>query len=118
MNYVEINEDNTVTIVKGSSENMPGTVVTSLQEEMDATYENLVKIFGEPNGQGDEYKIDVEWEIDTPHGVATIYNWKDGHNYCGPEGEDVWAITNWHIGGHNKESAIDVIEAYQKQLTV
>ena len=83
---------------------------TSLQGYVDVSYEELVRIFGKPNAKGDCYKIDAEWEIQTPFGVATIYNYKDGKNYMGDEGVEVEEITEWHIGGHNKETAGYIVE--------
>ena len=44
-------------------------------------------------------KIDVEWVIDTPHGVATIYNYKDGKAYLGQSGLSPEEIYDWHVGG-------------------
>jgi len=78
---------------------------TSLQGYIDVSYKELVRIFGKPNAKGDCYKIDAEWGIQTSFGVATIYNYKNGKNYMGDEGMEVEEITEWHIGGHNKETA-------------
>ncbi|MAG44541.1 hypothetical protein CL633_01495 [bacterium] len=75
---------------------------TSLQGEIKITYQKLVEIFGKPNSMGDEYKIDAEWVIWTNSGCATIYNWKDGKNYNGQDGQEVKNITTWHIGGHSE----------------
>lgn len=72
---------------------------TSLQGEVDISYNDLIKLFGQPH-EGDGYKVDAEWIIETPFGVATIYNYKTGKNYLGPdEGADVKDIRDWHIGG-------------------
>jgi hypothetical protein len=72
---------------------------TCLQGYVDTTYGALVAAFGKPT-TGDEYKVDWEWVIEFDDGtVATIYNWKDGPNYCGSEGLKASQITDWHIGG-------------------
>jgi len=84
-------------------ENIWSTTGTSYQGEIRITYQDLVKTLGRPNGKTDGYKIDAEWEIKTPFGMATIYNWKDGKNYLGPTGQALTDITEWHIGGHTKE---------------
>lgn len=76
------------------------SVGTSLQGHVDASYDDLVKTFGQP-GSGDGYKVDAEWVIETSAGVATIYNYKDGKNYCGHSGLPVEKIRDWHIGGHS-----------------
>jgi hypothetical protein len=76
---------------------------TSLQGYVSVSYHELLSKFGEPTGS-DGYKSDAEWELLFDDGkVATIYNWKDGKNYNGPDGLDVRYITNWHIGGRDKE---------------
>ena len=62
------------------------------------SYDKLVEVFGEPL-EGD-YKTDAEWYLKFSDGeTATIYNWKNGKNYCGDEGLDVEEITTWHVGG-------------------
>jgi len=74
---------------------------TCLQGEVNATYEELTNLFGAPHG-GDGYKVDAEWEIKFDDGrVATVYNWKDGRNYCGEQGTPVEQIAEWHVGGDN-----------------
>lgn len=75
---------------------------THLIGYIDASYAQLVKTFGKPNGTHDKYKVDAEWYLDTPAGIATIYNYKTGKNYCGSEGLAVEEITDWHIGGKSK----------------
>jgi hypothetical protein len=85
---------------------------TSLQGYVSTTYEKLVETFGEPTNS-DGYKSDAEWEIEfievsddeviVKRTAATIYNWKDGKNYNGCNGMDVEDITDWHIGGNNKD---------------
>ena len=54
----------------------------------------------------DEYKTDVNWGLEFEDGtIATIYNWKNGKNYCGERGLPVEDITEWHIGGHEPRVA-------------
>lgn len=78
--------------------------MTSLQGYIQTSYADLVGCFGQPDPDSiDDYKSDAGWTITFADGVvATIYNWKDGPNYCGPEdGTPVEEITHWHIGGHS-----------------
>ena len=88
--------------VKAIGFKMGGDVnMTSLQGYIRTNYETLVGCFGEPTCDGDGYKVDAEWIITFADGVvATIYNWKNGRNYCGAEGLDVEDIKEWHVGGH------------------
>lgn len=73
------------------------------QGSMTIPYIRLVNLFGEPM-PGDEYKVDAEWNIETDDGtVITIYNWKNGPNYCGSDGIPVPMITEWNIGGHSRK---------------
>lgn len=70
--------------------------------EIRTKYDDLIAAFGKPTS-GDGYKTDAEWEVRFANGmVATIYNWKDGHNYNDGDGMDVEDITNWHIGGRDE----------------
>jgi hypothetical protein len=76
-------------------------------------YETLVKTFGQPNAGFD--KTDVEWHIRFDDGsIATIYNWKDGVNYCGDEGLPVEAIKEWHVGGKSMRAYYTVYDLIKK----
>lgn len=77
---------------------------TSFKGYLLATYADIVNVFGEPTSTGDGYKVDVEWVMKTPHGVATIYNYKDGKAYLEAEGLAVEQICEWHVGGKTLES--------------
>jgi len=59
----------------------------------------LITLFGQPE-DGDDSKMDAHWSIEFEDGViATIYNWKNGINYCGRYATSVEDITKWNIGG-------------------
>mgnify|MGYP001311043204 CR=1 FL=1 len=89
---------------------------TWLQGYIDASYAELVETFGKPNSEGDSYKVDAEWILTGPNGeVITIYNYKDGINYCGTDGAHVENIRNWHIGGFNK-NVVDLVSAALKNV--
>jgi hypothetical protein len=96
-------------ITKAESSEVSGT---HLQGYVETTFARIVEVFGEPHTDGDGYKVDAEWVLRTPAGIATIYNYKDGKNYNGEAGMRVQDITDWHIGGHNEE----VVEIIQKAL--
>ena len=86
---------------------------TSLQGYIDTSYAVLSGCFGPPDLSSiDNYKSDAGWTITFSDGVvATIYNWKDGPNYCGPEdGTPVIDITDWHIGGFNSTGVVSRVE--------
>jgi hypothetical protein len=85
-----------------------------LQGYIKCDYNKLVSLFGEPC-EGDAYKIDAEWIIKFDDGsIATIYNWKNGKNYCGDGGEDVQNITDWHVGGFSKQSVWTLMELLEE----
>ena len=97
------------TSFKTHNEKNINTNGTSLQGEINVSYQKLIELFGEPT-PSDEYKSDAEWEIEFEDGtIATIYNWKNGKNYLGENGSDVEDIRNWHIGGFNKK-AVELVE--------
>jgi hypothetical protein len=84
---------------------------TCLQGYITADYDELVECFGDFTSEGDGYKIDVEWELTFEDGtIATIYNWKNGHNYLGETGCPVECIERWHIGGRSQR-AVERVEA-------
>ena len=81
-------------------------------------YEDIVKIFGNPLFEGDGYKTDAEWIIEFDDGeVATIYNWKNGKNYCGNDGLEIELITNWNIGGNSQDVVYRIVEMIQLKST-
>lgn len=83
--------------------------MSCLQGYITADYERLVELFGEPT-VGDEYKVDAVWIVEFEDGtVATMYNWKNGRNYLGHEGDPVEVITRWNVGGFNKR-AVRLVE--------
>ena len=92
---------------------------TSLQGYVDVTYATLKKVFGKEHSDGDGYKVDAEWDLQFSDGVvATIYNYKDGKNYCGRSGLAKSKITEWHVGGTSKRAVANVeamLEAYYEK---
>jgi len=81
-----------------------------------STYEQIIEIFGNPVSNGDGYKVDIEWIIDTPHGVATIYNYKNGKAYLGEKGTDVNLICEWHVGGKTVEPYLWIKKQLNERL--
>lgn len=95
--------------------NDPATNIdgTSLQGRVRLSYADLVDRLGEPGPLGDDYKTDAEWTLEYEDGeVATIYNYKTGPNYLGPEGTPVVDITDWHVGGRTTEVLHRVLDLF------
>ena len=90
---------------------------TSLDGYIDCSYETLVSLFWEPSEHYDDYKCDAQWNIEFEDGeVATIYNWKNGINYCGVnEGIPTEKITAWNIGGHGDKQVVDAIKSLARE---
>ena len=84
---------------------------SSYQDEVSASYGLLVRRLGDPSLDGDGYKVDTEWVIKTPFGIATLYNYKNGPSYTG-EGS-VENISQWHIGAKNRKAADWLLEVIQ-----
>jgi len=90
---------------KTHNEQNIGVDMSSLMGCVDTDYHSLLNAFGEPADGCD--KTDAQWKIKFDDGtVATIYNWKSGHNYCGLSGKPVHRITHWNVGGYSV-SALD-----------
>jgi len=89
---------------------------TSLVGYLKCSYQQLTDAFGEPKEIGyDDYKCDAEWTLEFANGeVANIYNWKNGKNYLGEEGEVTEDMTDWHIGGNSSE----VVELIHMHLNI
>jgi hypothetical protein len=68
---------------------------THLQGYLSTSYSRLIETLGDPifGGRGG-------WIVEFSDGkIATVYNWKNGYNYCGIDGRDVKDITEWNVGG-------------------
>ncbi len=96
----KINQDLTVTETSFEHSLIIGT---SRMSEFDGPYDRIVECFGLPTVLDDPDKVQVEWLVLTPDGVAIIYDYKEEYN-------NYTAVTDWHIGGHNKASAQWVLE--------
>ena len=88
---------------------------TSLQGYIEATYDDLVKAFGEPtfdSTKGDEGdKVHTQWALEFEDEednlvVATIYDWKEDSAYNSRVGK-----YRWHIGGNSYE-AVEAVYDY------
>lgn len=70
-----------------------------------ARYDQLCLTFGKPYIPNKlDIKTDVEWIIDTPYGVTTIYNYKNGKRYLGRNGLGTSTICEWHVGAKKLKS--------------
>lgn len=84
---------------------------TGLVGEFCLPYAKLVDLFGPPT-TGDGYKTDAEWHLLFEDGtIATVYNWKNGVNYCEEDGLPIEEMTDWHVGGHDATAMHNVLEA-------
>lgn len=102
-----------MTFSRGKNSDVSGTC---LQGYICIPFANLVEVLGEPHSDGDGYKVDAEWILMFDNGtVATIYNYKNGPNYCGQDGTPVDEIEDWHIGGHSKMAEKMVHELFSKK---
>ena len=80
--------------------------MTSLQGYLSARYEDLVRVFGEPDELGGD-KTTAEWCLQFEDGtVATIYDWKECmtpmYKY------------DWHIGGMSNLAVARVQQAFRR----
>jgi hypothetical protein len=83
------------------------------------TYDEIVARFGKQLTSGfDDYKSDAEWHIRWEDGmIGTIYNWKNGRNYLGSHGLDVWQITEWSIGGSSPDVVQRIRQIIREDIT-
>ena len=92
------------------------TVGTCFQGTVKTTFNELVKVFGEPTfTDASPYeKVNAEWTVeakDKDKTVFTIYNWKDGYI---PTDE-----YDWHIGGYDFNAfsvATDILDNAKEKV--
>lgn len=63
----------------------------------DICYADLVEVFGEPNAEDDEYKVDASWAIKIGSEYIRLWNFKNGPAYLG-EGTTMDDIYSWSLG--------------------
>lgn len=69
--------------------------VRNTVEHITTPYKVLVEAFG-PHGAGDPDKVLAQWDINTPHGWAEIYDYKD-------VAKDPVDVEVWHVQAHAEE---------------
>lgn len=74
-----------------------------------ASYDDIVAVYGKPFTKLPDDKIDVQWMVETEHGIVTIHNYKDGISYLGENGKDIREIEEWSVGATNQRSANEVV---------
>jgi hypothetical protein len=76
---------------------------TSLQGSIEASYNDLVRMFGKPAYEGIGDKVTTEFVIDyqvsdsegeSKYGTFTLYDWYFARNL-----NDDYAVTKWNVGG-------------------
>tara|TARA_R110000737_G_scaffold262379_1_gene270453 strand:- start:73 stop:378 length:306 start_codon:yes stop_codon:yes gene_type:complete len=79
-------------------------------------YDTLVQVFGDPDPMAfDPFKSDAGWTTTDSDGKKiSIYNWKNGPNYCGPAGIPVKEIVQWNIGGTSSDDVTLVKQIIKK----
>jgi hypothetical protein len=88
------------------------TTGTSLKGYITASYDELVRVFGDPDvGPNDrnQDKVTCVWELTFGDGtVATIYDWKEGKTPMGKY--------SWHIGGRNNNAEHMIHSAFELMM--
>jgi len=90
------------------------------QGDIEVSYNDLVKLFGEP-GEGDDYKVSMEWSVEDQDGnIVNIYDWKattlyDSDLYDPEELKELDSF-EWNIGAKNKEDAKNLIGYVYKSI--
>ena len=107
------NEGGTVKTFKTVNSKREGG--TSLQGYFSTSYRQLVDLLGEPNADGDGYKVSTEWVLEDEDGnVATIYDWKEtelyGDSSISVEQFREYSSYEWHIGANSQITANRAIQ--------
>ena len=82
---------------------------TSLQGSIEASYSDLVRMFGKPAYEGIGDKVTTEFVIDyqvndgrgeSKSGTFTLYDWHFARNL-----NDDYAVTKWNVGGRGYDDS-------------
>lgn len=66
------------------------------REYITTRYRVLVEALGQP-GKGDPDKVMAQWDINTPHGWAEVYDYKD-------PAESPEDVETWHVQAGSEEA--------------
>ena len=86
-----------------------GTTGTSLQGSIQASYNDLVRMFGKPAYEGISDKVTTEFIIEyqvsdsegeSKYGTFTLYDWHFARNL-----NDDYAVTKWNVGGRGYDDS-------------
>ena len=86
-----------------------GTTGTSLQGSIQASYNDLVRMFGKPayEGIGDKVTTEliIEYQVsdsegESKYGTFTLYDWHFARNL-----NDDYAVTKWNVGGRGYDDS-------------
>lgn len=94
---------------------------TCLQEFVNCSYEQLEKLFGLPNSNGDDYKVSTEWIFEDSNGnIVTLYDYKETYlynrNYPSVDEFRKKESYQWHIGAKSGEAAKQFINYLERLL--
>lgn len=93
---------------------------SSLQGHFRATYDELVKAFGEPTYRAEQDggfdKVWTEWRLEFANGrkepvYATIYDWKEDSPFTSRTG-----LYTWHIGGFDYRAEVCVGNVFEDSV--
>ena len=82
---------------------------TCLQGSIEASYSDLVRMFGKPAFEGIGDKVTTEFVIDyqvsdgrgeSKYGTFTLYDWHFARNL-----NDDYAVTKWNVGGRDYDDS-------------
>ena len=85
---------------------------TALQGRITISYREVIQKLGAPTF-GARYGIDAEWVVQTPFGMCSLYNYKNGPNYLGNR-VDLADIDEWSLNCH--PGAEDAARELARQL--
>lgn len=90
----------------GSNNSIIGTSLQGYTQPL--TYDQLVKLFGEPNHEGDGCKVSTEWVLSDGETTISLYDYKETNLYNSsyPSVEEFRKQAyEWHIGAFYKGDA-------------
>jgi hypothetical protein len=69
----------------------------ALMGSIEADFDDLIDIFGDPDEKEEDFKSQVEWILKFDDGtIAVVYDWKEGVT---PD-----KVKEWNVGGHRKKA--------------